>query len=137
MHAGQSHLRPHCSVDNLRVRCHLALGVPFGCCIRVAQETRNWEDGSALLFEDSFEHEVWNRSDQRRGILILDFWHPDLTPPEIEALTAGFSMGRVRQLFMEKRLSSIPFVQEGFREYLEQQIGLQDQYPLLQRFWDA
>lgn len=137
VHAGQSHLRPHCSVDNLRVRCHLALDVPSGCSIRVAQETRNWENGKVLLFEDSFEHEVWNHSDRRRGILILDFWHPDLTPPEIEALTAGFSKARVRRLFMEKRLNSIPSAPDGFRAFLEHQITVQDSDPLRQKYWDA
>lgn len=134
-HDGQSHLRAHCSVDNLRVRCHLALHVPPGCSIRVAEETRGWEDGRVLLFEDSFEHEVWNRGHQRRDIFILDFWHPDLTEPEVDALTAAFRKSSVRRLFLEKRLSSIPSVPDGFREFLEQQIALQDQDPLIQRFW--
>ncbi|RYG07183.1 MAG: aspartyl/asparaginyl beta-hydroxylase domain-containing protein, partial [Burkholderiales bacterium] len=88
VHASDSHLSAHCSVDNLRVRCHLALQVPPGCNIRVGTETRSWEEGKALVFEDSFEHEVWNRGQTRRAILIVDFWHPDLSACEIEALTA-------------------------------------------------
>jgi hypothetical protein len=135
VHHGQSHLRAHCSVDNLRVRCHLALRVPPGCSIRVDEETRSWQDGQALLFEDSFEHEVWNRSDQQRTVFIIDFWHPDLTAVEVDALTAGFCQSSVRRLFLNKRLSAIPAVQSGFREFLEQQIDLQDQDPLIRRHW--
>jgi hypothetical protein len=55
--------------------------------------------GKGLLFEDSFEHEVWNRGTQRRAILIVDFWHPDLTDVEIDALTAGFRKSDVRRIF--------------------------------------
>ena len=38
------------------------------------------------MFDDSFEHEVWNESDRHRYVLILDVWHPDLTPVEVWAL---------------------------------------------------
>src|SRR5262249_17290304 len=61
-----AHLPPHCSIDNLRVRIHLALTAPKGCAIRVGDEIRSWQVGECLAFEDSFEHEVWNRSGARR-----------------------------------------------------------------------
>jgi hypothetical protein len=135
VHDAGAHLRPHCSVDNLRVRCHLAMRVPEGCSMRVADQTRGWTEGEALLFEDSFEHEVWNRSSEQRCIFILDFWHPGLTPIEIAALTAGFRKAAVRRLFIEKRLQSIPSMPLGFRPYIEEQIALQDREPGLRSFW--
>ncbi len=39
-----------------------------------------------LVFDDSFEHEAWNLSQETRAVLIIDFWHPDLTASETWAL---------------------------------------------------
>ena len=135
VHTADSHLAAHCSVDNLRVRCHLGLQVPPGCAIRVGEETRGWEDGRALLFEDSFEHEVWNRGAARRAILIVDFWHPDLTPIEIEALTAGFRKSEVRRRIMFKRLDMIRRGPEAYASYLWERIEQDDAQPLVQHYW--
>ena len=93
-----STLKPHCRIAphtapaNLRLRVHLPLLVPEPdkCGIRVAGETRRWEVGKALLFDDAFEHEVWNDGDQERVVLLFDVWHPDLTPEEIDAVRAMF-----------------------------------------------
>ena len=106
----RSGLPPHCSVDNFRVRCHLGLDIPPHNGIRVAKQTRHWEPGRCLVFEDSFVHEVWNRSNKPRLVLIVDFWHPDLTSVERMALTAGFRHSRVRRIFANRRrnLTSAP-----------------------------
>merc|ERR1719272_20392 len=56
-----SHLKPHCASSNMRLTCHLGLEVPEGCTIRVGQETRTWQEGECLWFDDSYEHEVWHR----------------------------------------------------------------------------
>ena len=31
-----------------------------------------------IIFDDSFEHEVWNETDEPRIVLIVDLWHPQL-----------------------------------------------------------
>lgn len=31
-----------------------------------------------MVFDDSFEHEVWHNGTAPRVVLIMDFWHPDL-----------------------------------------------------------
>ena len=74
-------LRPHCGPTNARLRAHLALVVPPGdnCKMRVGNApARRWVEGELLLFDDSFEHEVWNNSPLPRLVLIVDMWHPDL-----------------------------------------------------------
>jgi aspartate beta-hydroxylase len=38
------------------------------------------------VFDDSFDHEAWHDGDETRLILIVDFWHPDLTPLELKFL---------------------------------------------------
>ncbi|XP_067666015.1 aspartyl/asparaginyl beta-hydroxylase-like [Haliotis asinina] len=73
------HVWPHCGPTNCRIRSHLGLVVPPGPRIRVGNDTREWEEGKFLIFDDSFEHEVWHDGDQFRLVLIMDFWHPDLT----------------------------------------------------------
>jgi hypothetical protein len=57
--------------------------------LRVGEKTRTWEEGKAIIFDDSYEHEVWNYSDCHRIVLVLDVWHPDLSPSKIAAI--GYS----------------------------------------------
>jgi aspartate beta-hydroxylase len=90
--SGGAHIKPHCGPSNTRLTCHLGLVVPDGASIRVGTETVRWQEGKCLVFDDSFEHEVWNRSDERRMVLLIQFWHPDLTSDEIWALK---ELGRI------------------------------------------
>lgn len=53
-----SALKPHCGTTNRRLTLHLGVVVPAGGYIRVGNETRRWHEGKALVFDDSFEHEV-------------------------------------------------------------------------------
>lgn len=39
-----------------------------------------------MIFDDSFEHEVWHNGTSFRLILIVDVWHPDLTEDERQSL---------------------------------------------------
>lgn len=43
---------------------------------------RSWKEGKVLIFDDSFEHEVWHNGTNVRLVLIVDVWHPDLTEEE-------------------------------------------------------
>jgi aspartate beta-hydroxylase len=72
-------LSAHCGPSNFRLRCHLGLVVPDGCRIRVGSKTRTWRAGECLVFDDSFEHEVWHDGDTDRIVLIADMWHPQLS----------------------------------------------------------
>lgn len=78
-----THIIPHCGPHNLRIRGHLGIIVPPGCEMRVGHETHPWQEGKILVFDDSFEHEIWNRSQGTRIVLIFDVWHPELTEIEI------------------------------------------------------
>lgn len=67
---------------------HLPLIIPEDCAIRVGNETRAWSEGECLIFDDSFQHEAWNRSNQSRAVLILEVWNPQLTAVERQAVSA-------------------------------------------------
>jgi aspartyl/asparaginyl beta-hydroxylase (cupin superfamily) len=76
------HIPPHTGVTNTRTIIHLPLIVPRGCAFRVGGETREWREGEAFAFDDTIEHEAWNRSDKDRALLILDCWNPHLSEHE-------------------------------------------------------
>jgi aspartyl/asparaginyl beta-hydroxylase (cupin superfamily) len=94
-----THIPPHVGIANARLVCHLPLVVPPGCWFRVGAETRPWMRGSAFVFDDTIEHEAMNPSDALRVVLIVDVWHPGLSPVEQEAVRAvlehqgGFGSG--------------------------------------------
>lgn len=67
---------------------HLPLIVPADCRLRVADHVHAWEPGRCFTFDDTFEHEAWNRSAQTRVILLFDVWNPHLAAEEREALGA-------------------------------------------------
>ncbi|CAG4965339.1 unnamed protein product [Colias eurytheme] len=83
-----THVRPHVGPTNCRLRMHLGLSNTKDTFIRVDKETRQWEVGKVFIFDDSFEHEVWHNGTAPRLVLIVDVWHPDLTPAERRSLPA-------------------------------------------------
>jgi aspartate beta-hydroxylase len=91
----KSHIPAHTGVTNTRVIVHMPLIVPPGCRFRVGSTTREWQAGTAWVFDDSIEHEAWNESDVPRAILILDVWNPYLTAAERD-LVSGMVTGIAR-----------------------------------------
>jgi len=85
-----AHIPPHTGVTNARAIVHLPLVVPEGCDFRVGGETRPWREGEAFAFDDTIEHEAWNRSDRARIVLILDTWNPHLSADEQRTITEIF-----------------------------------------------
>lgn len=81
-----SHILKHHGVTNTRLVTHLPLIIPEDCAISVGGVEHVWQEGRCVTFDDTFEHEAWNRSDKVRAVMILDSWHPDLTEAEREAV---------------------------------------------------
>jgi aspartyl/asparaginyl beta-hydroxylase (cupin superfamily) len=75
-------IRPHTGYFNTRLVCHLPLVIPPKCTIRVGNETRGWELGKALVFNDSIDHEARNDSGETRVVLIFNIWRPELDAEE-------------------------------------------------------
>ncbi len=69
-----THLYPHCGELAGVLRCHLALVVPAGdVAIRFGAETRRWQAGRCLVFDDRCEHEAWNHAAAPRDVLLVTF----------------------------------------------------------------
>jgi aspartyl/asparaginyl beta-hydroxylase (cupin superfamily) len=61
------------------LRYHLGLIVPQemeACRIRVGEDIRHWEEGRSMIFDDTFNHEVWNDTDETRVVLFVDILRP-------------------------------------------------------------
>jgi aspartyl/asparaginyl beta-hydroxylase (cupin superfamily) len=78
-------IRPHLGYSNSVLRCHLGLLVPPNCGLRVGPETRTWEEGKCLVFDDTIEHQAWNHSASARVVLLIDFVKPhhSFAPPPL------------------------------------------------------
>lgn len=74
-----THIRDHYGVTKAMLNVHLGLMVPSGperCEIRVRDEMRGWKAGEYLIFDETFNHEAWNESDEPRVVLFLQVLRP-------------------------------------------------------------
>jgi ornithine lipid ester-linked acyl 2-hydroxylase len=80
------HLPPHRGPWKGVLRLHLGLLIPEPaemCAIRVGSQTRHWQEGRVMIFDDTFEHEAWNRTDGVRVILFVDIMRPMRFPANV------------------------------------------------------
>jgi aspartate beta-hydroxylase len=87
LHPG-THIVPHCGRTNAQLRVHLGLRVPDNVTIRVGAQRLNWQEGKCIVFDDSFEHEVWHHGSQPRIVLLLDVLHPALDERQRDRMLA-------------------------------------------------
>jgi ornithine lipid ester-linked acyl 2-hydroxylase len=88
------------------LRYHLGLIVPRdaqACRIRVGEDFRHWEQGESMIFDDTYNHEVWNDTDETRVVLFVDVLRP---LPEPESL--------INKMIV-KAISYSPFVLDAKR----------------------
>ena len=73
------HIPAHTGVTKGILRAHLGLIIPEEsekCRIRVGEQFMNWEEGKVFVIDDTYDHEVWNDTDEERVVLLLDFNRP-------------------------------------------------------------
>jgi ornithine lipid ester-linked acyl 2-hydroxylase len=75
-----AHILPHKGYSRMVLRGHLGLIIPNTkkCMIRVGEETRNWKEGEVIIFDDSYEHEAWNKTEKPRAVLMFDIANPEI-----------------------------------------------------------
>ena len=80
------------TIDNTgdRLVLQFPLSGSEGVRFRVESEWRGYTPGKAMVFDDSFVHETWNRTAADRVVLLFDVWHPDLGDDEILAVVEMF-----------------------------------------------
>lgn len=103
-----AHIRAHRGPYGGVLRYHLGLIVPDAytrCRIRVDATWHAWQAGESFIFDDTFEHEVINDTDDARVVLFVDFERP-LLPPAREINRALLELIR-----------HSPLVQDGVANY--------------------
>ncbi|WP_055074690.1 aspartyl/asparaginyl beta-hydroxylase domain-containing protein [Pseudanabaena sp. 'Roaring Creek'] len=83
-----THIAAHTGYPDGVLRCHLGLIGCDGCSLRVGDEIRNWQEGKCFVFDDTTEHEAWNRGDRTRVVLLIDF-KPDSPITETKEIEKG------------------------------------------------
>lgn len=75
---GGKELPPHRGPFGGVLRYHLGLKVPHPelCGISVGGDEGHWQEGKSLIFDDSHSHHAWNRSNEDRVVLFVDFTRP-------------------------------------------------------------
>ncbi len=79
---------PHKGVTASMCILHLGLKVPrdsANCAIRVGTDVQHWKEGEAFVFDDTREHETWNRTSDDRVILLVQFDRPLRFPASLVA----------------------------------------------------
>jgi aspartate beta-hydroxylase/beta-hydroxylase len=81
------------------IRYHLGLIVPKDNppCMRVKDQFHTWQEGSDVLFDDTWNHEVINKSSEDRVILLVDVLRP--LPPLLHSINVLHSKGIIRMFY--------------------------------------
>jgi beta-hydroxylase len=84
--APRYHIPPHRGPTKGVVRIHLPLKIPAdrdNCWLRVGERVLHWEEGRCLVFDDYYEHEVLNDTDEQRVVLFFDVDRPMRLPGKL------------------------------------------------------
>ena len=77
------------------MRFHLMLSMPQdesgrpACVMEIDAAPYRLAEGASLLWDDTYPHEVWNRSSEARIALLLDVWRPGM-PLHLRLVSRAF-----------------------------------------------
>ncbi len=101
-----AHIPLHIGLSKSMLTAHLALRVPKDsarCTIQVGEEYYHWQEGRVFIFDDMYDHQVWNNTDEDRVVLLMNIKRPERFPG---SLIQGAFLGAVRHS---------PYVKDGTR----------------------
>lgn len=87
-------IAPHFGDTNGIVRVHLGLVIPEKypkIAIKVGNEEAGWEDGELMCFINVQKHSVWNKSDKKRYILMVDIVPEEFKEIKFKICTKGLA----------------------------------------------
>jgi beta-hydroxylase len=73
-----THIPAHRGVTKGLITCHLGLIVPRDGDVRMRVDDRivRWAEGETLVFDDTYNHEVWNDTANTRVVLLIQVKRP-------------------------------------------------------------
>jgi beta-hydroxylase len=101
-----AHVPKHTGPTKAILTAHLGLIIPLkreNCHMQVATENLVWEEGKVFIFDDMFDHEVWNDTSEDRIILLMHLKRPLRFPGSV-----------LRDMFFAA-LRASPFVKDGLK----------------------
>lgn len=102
-----THIPAHRGVTKGLVTCHLGLIVPTDGDVRMRVHDRimRWAEGQTLVFDDTYDHEVWNDTTGTRVVLLIQFERPLRQPGKwVADLFLGFVR---RSAFVQEAIGNI------------------------------
>ena len=77
-----THIPAHRGVTKGLITCHLGLIVPRTGDVRMRVDDRivRWAEGETLVFDDTYDHEVWNDTAETRVVLLIQVERPLRNP---------------------------------------------------------
>ena len=111
-----SYIKPHCGETNGILRLHLGLKIPSHsgemCSIKMDTQIKDWEEGKAFGFIDAQQHEVWNKTNEERYILIIDVIRPEFRKLKnyicVRIITTQLLFFSTAKFLGEKYIEKIP-----------------------------
>lgn len=114
------HIPAHKGVFKGLIRSHLGLIIPGkkgDCLMRIDNQKILWGEGKAVVFDDTYEHEVWNNSNQVRVVLLIDIIRPFKTP--LAAINKGIINIISKSLFVKN-------AQKNYQEWEDKYYAIND-----------
>jgi len=100
------YIPPHRGPSKSFLVCHLGLIIPDDkdrCYLRVADRKLTWEEGKCFVFDDTFDHEVRNDTDQHRVVLLVHVKRP-MKP-----------LGRLVSWMLVSLIKASPYFKDGLK----------------------
>jgi len=110
IHKPGMRIKPHKGVTAGICVAHLGLRIPKkreNCAIRVDDQVLHWADGKVIVFDDTYQHETWNNTDEYRIILLLHIKRPVRFPGSV---LSNLFMGGIKRT---------PFIRDAIRNMNE------------------
>ena len=90
-------INPHYGPTNIRLRCHFPLIIPKksdNIGMNIGNIDVKWREKEPLFFDDTYEHSVYNHTEEERVVLLFDIFHPSLHNDEIHAVIEMFDYSK-------------------------------------------
>ncbi|HLP12113.1 MAG TPA: aspartyl/asparaginyl beta-hydroxylase domain-containing protein [Flavobacteriales bacterium] len=112
----QTAIHPHFGDSNTFIRCHFGIDVPAGlpqCGIKVNGIDKSWNNGKLLMLCDAHEHSTWNKTNQRRVIILFDVLHEQYLPYKKSICINGLAL-----IWIQQKKASSKFINKlpGFMQ---------------------
>jgi beta-hydroxylase len=110
-----AHIKRHKGVNKSIMTLHLGLRVPKDaarCWIEAGDMRDYWREGEAFVLDDTYPHEVWNKTDETRVILLVQFRRPMRQPGRMLGSVIVWTMRH--SAFVQRARRNLDYWEQAF-----------------------